>query len=251
MGVVIPDHDCCAVSAFVQSLNATHWKVTSWVVYYPNIGNSIADLCTIMTAIHTSCASTVNPIELKTPPPTLSRPLSSFLWEQFNRPKHSVCLNCYDSCFNKDDSPKMVVIGPCPASELGHPGICILYHLDRDNSDSLILAGSSVLSHGSLCLQIEPCSNQNHSRTILAFNLTTIDLATFAESQHTNLLDALAYRTRNNIACLTRSIGLPLMHPCPVILWHGCSNRSICTQLTSGMQIVRSFPLTNLQCLWQ
>jgi hypothetical protein len=90
VAVVIPDHDCRAVSAFVQSLTATHWKVTSRVVYYPDIGNSIADSCTIITAIHMSCTSTVNPIELKTPPPTLSQPLGSFLWEPFNWPEHSV-----------------------------------------------------------------------------------------------------------------------------------------------------------------
>jgi hypothetical protein len=161
VAVVIPDHNCRAVSAFVQRLTTTHWKVTSWVIYYPDIGNSIADSCTIITAIHTSCASTVDPIELKTPPPMPLQPIGSFLWEPFNRPKHSVCLSQYDSRFNKDDSPKMVVTGPCPALELGCPSICILYHLHCDNSDSLILAGSSVLSHGSLCPPIETCPNQN------------------------------------------------------------------------------------------
>jgi hypothetical protein len=70
--VIIPDHNCHAVSAFFKGLTptTTHWKVTPWEVYYPNIGNSIADLCTIITAIHMSCASTVNFIELKTPPTT-------------------------------------------------------------------------------------------------------------------------------------------------------------------------------------
>jgi hypothetical protein len=161
MAVVIPDHDHRTVSAFVQSLTATHWKGTSQEVYYPNIGDSISDSCTIVTAICTSCASTVNPIELKTPPPMPSRPLGSFLWEPFNWPEHSICLSHYYSRFNKDESPKMVVTGPCPASELGCPGICILYHLHCDNSDSLILTGSSVLSHISLCLPIESCPNQN------------------------------------------------------------------------------------------
>jgi hypothetical protein len=161
VAMVIPDHDCHAVSAFVQSLTPTHWKVTSWVVYYPNIGKSIADFCTIITAIHTSCAGTVDPIELKTPPLMPSWLLGSFLWEPLNRPKRSVCLSCYDSRFNKDSSPMMVVTEHCPASELGCFSIFILYQLHRDNSDSLILAGSSVLSHGSLFLPIESCPNQN------------------------------------------------------------------------------------------
>jgi hypothetical protein len=39
VAVVIPDHNCCSVSAFVKGLTATHWKVTSWEVYYANIGN--------------------------------------------------------------------------------------------------------------------------------------------------------------------------------------------------------------------
>jgi hypothetical protein len=64
--VIIPNHNHRSVSTFVKGLTATHWKVTSWEVYYLNIGNSIADLCTIVTAIQTSCASTDDPIELKT-----------------------------------------------------------------------------------------------------------------------------------------------------------------------------------------
>jgi hypothetical protein len=159
--MVIPAHNRRSVSAITKGLTATHWKITSQEVYCPDICDSIADSCTIITAIHTSCASTVNPIELKTPPPTPSWLLSSLLWGPFNRPKHSVCLSCYDSCFNKDNSPKMVITGPCPALELGCPSVCIFYPLQPDDSNSSILAGSSILSHDNLCPPIKSCTNQN------------------------------------------------------------------------------------------
>ncbi len=89
------------------------------------------------------------------------QPLNSFFWEPFHGPKHSVCLSCYDSQFNKDNSPNMVATGHCPASELGHPGITILYHLHPEDLDSLIIPGSSILSHRSLCPPIESCLNHN------------------------------------------------------------------------------------------
>jgi hypothetical protein len=63
VAMVILDHDCHLVSAFVKSLTATHLKIASHDVYYPNIGNLIADSCTIIITVHTTCASNVQPID--------------------------------------------------------------------------------------------------------------------------------------------------------------------------------------------
>ncbi len=68
VAIVIPDHDGRSIQTFINGLKAAHWKVISREVSYSDIGNSIVDSCSVITAIHSSCASTVNPIILKTPP---------------------------------------------------------------------------------------------------------------------------------------------------------------------------------------
>ncbi len=161
MAIVIPDHDGRSVQTFVKGLKAAHWKVISREVSYPNIGDSIVDSCSIITAIHSSCASTVNPIVLKTPPKTTPRPISAFIWEPFNRPEHSLCYGKDDVNFNKDKNSTMIATTPKPAISTDSNHVHVKYHLHRDNANGSILAGSSVLSGDSLCPSFEACPNRN------------------------------------------------------------------------------------------
>jgi hypothetical protein len=161
VAIVISNHDRQSIAALIEGLTAAHWKIKSMDISYPDIGNSIADSCSIITTIHTSCASMVVPIKLKTPPCMLAQPIGTFLWEPFDRPEHSLCLGWVDAKFNKDDGCKMMVTVPCPADASISRGIKILYHLHCKNQDCLILAGASVLSPGSLCLPFESSPNQN------------------------------------------------------------------------------------------
>ena len=62
-------------------------------VAYNDIGDNVADSCTIITAVNTSCSSSIIPIKLKTPPCMLARPIGTFIWEPFNRPEHALCLS--------------------------------------------------------------------------------------------------------------------------------------------------------------
>jgi hypothetical protein len=52
VAIVIPDHDGCSVQMFTKGLKAAHWKVMSREVSYSNIGDTIADSCSIITAVH-------------------------------------------------------------------------------------------------------------------------------------------------------------------------------------------------------
>ena len=85
MAIVIQDHDGRSVTAFTRGLTAAHWKVSSWEVSYTKMGDTIADSCSIIMAVHSSCASTVEPINLKTPPALNPKPIGSFIWEPFIR----------------------------------------------------------------------------------------------------------------------------------------------------------------------
>ena len=67
VAIVIPDHDGSSVKMFIRGLKAAHWKVSSRDVSYPEIGETVADYCSVITAVHLSCFSTVNLIVFKTP----------------------------------------------------------------------------------------------------------------------------------------------------------------------------------------
>jgi hypothetical protein len=110
VAVVIPDHDGRSISAFTRGLTAANWKLSSREVSYQEIGDSIADSCTIIIAIHSSCASKVEPITLKTPPSVTPRPIGAFVWEPFNRIEHSLSHGRddkeFDSKKNDNNNPE-------------------------------------------------------------------------------------------------------------------------------------------------
>jgi hypothetical protein len=68
VAIVIPDHDGQSVKALIQGLTTAHWKVSSWDLSYLKIGNLVVDSCTVIIAIHSSSASVVEPLVLKTSP---------------------------------------------------------------------------------------------------------------------------------------------------------------------------------------
>jgi hypothetical protein len=118
----------------------------------------IADSCSIITAVHSSCASTVKPINLKTPPSMNPQPIDSFIWEPFNYIKHLLSPGRDDDEF---DAKKMIATIPKPITCQQSRSVMIKYHLHHANSDTTILAGSSVLSTGGLCPPFESCPNRN------------------------------------------------------------------------------------------
>ncbi len=112
VAIVITNHDSRSVQTFTKGLKAAHWKVTFREVFYSDIGDSVANSCSVITAVHSSCASNVDQIILKTLPRTTPRPISAFIWEPFNRPEHSLCYGRNDVDFNKDKTSKMIASTP-------------------------------------------------------------------------------------------------------------------------------------------
>jgi hypothetical protein len=159
--IVIPDHDRQAVKSFTKGLAAAHWKVTSRAVSYLDIGNSIANSCLIITAVHSSCASSFEPLVLKSPP-TIAPPLiSSFLWAPFDQPEHALGYGIDNVDFNKDTESKMAASTLKPTKPSASPGVRIKYYLHCNGHDASILAGSVVLLRDRICPPFESCPNQN------------------------------------------------------------------------------------------
>ncbi len=87
VAIVHPDQDGRSVKSFQSTLKSSGWIITSTNVFYLDLGNTVAGSCFVITAVHSSSTSMVDPLLLKRPPPMLPRSLGEFLWEPFNWPE--------------------------------------------------------------------------------------------------------------------------------------------------------------------
>jgi hypothetical protein len=158
VAIVLSDHDGHCITGFVKTMHLNGWKISKHDVSFPVNGDSIAGACHIIVAVHSSCASTVEPILLKEPPPTPPQPLSSFLWEPFNRTEYSVSLAKDDDDFCRQD----VSFTTSTTIPQGMPtGVIVKYFLHRPDSDETCLTGASVVSAAGLCPPFDACPNAN------------------------------------------------------------------------------------------
>jgi hypothetical protein len=128
-------------------------------VHYPDFGNTIAGGYYIITVVHSSCASTVEPLQLKWPPLVPPHPLGEFIWKPFNRKEHAIFLAWDDKDFAKQDTG-LQTLTPAITSD-GWAGILVKYHLHCPNTNALIILGSKVISIDGLCPVFTACPNPN------------------------------------------------------------------------------------------
>jgi hypothetical protein len=97
VATIHPDHYGCSIKTFSTNLKSKGWIISSMDVHYPDLGDTVAGRCCIITAVHPSCASTIEPLQLKRPPLVPPRPLGEFIWEPFNREEYAILLAHDDS----------------------------------------------------------------------------------------------------------------------------------------------------------
>ena len=129
-------------------------------VSYLTIGDSISDSCSVISTVHSSCASNVEPLVLKTPPSVPPQPLSSFIWMPFDRPEHALGFGPNNADFKKDETCQMTTMTSKPADPSTLPRVLVQYHLHCHDQDASILAGSAVHSCESMCPPFESCPNR-------------------------------------------------------------------------------------------
>jgi hypothetical protein len=79
IATIHPYHDSGSVKSFTSNLKSKGWIVSSEDVYFPDLGDTTAGLCRVLTAVHSSCASTTEAFALKRPPPLPPCPLGEFI----------------------------------------------------------------------------------------------------------------------------------------------------------------------------
>jgi hypothetical protein len=93
VAIIIPDHDRCCVKKITQHLKSAGWYISKFNNQsFPSISATIAGCCDLVIGVHSSCASCIELLELKMPPPVSPHPLGAFIWEPFSRPEYSVSL---------------------------------------------------------------------------------------------------------------------------------------------------------------
>jgi hypothetical protein len=161
MAIFILNHNGQAIETFTKGLEAAHWKVTLRAVSYLDIGDSISDLCSIITAVHSSCTSNVEALLLKSPPTVTPPPISSYIWVPFNQPEHALGYGKDDVDLNKDEECKTTASIPKNCQEIYVPKGVIKYYIYCNGHDATILAGSLVLSRESVFPPFQSCPNRN------------------------------------------------------------------------------------------
>jgi hypothetical protein len=85
VAIIIPDHDGRCIKSFTRQVKISGWCTSAFNdVFFPNHGDTVSGRCNIIIGVHSSCSSTVDPIDLKPSPPIPPQRLCLFLWEPFN-----------------------------------------------------------------------------------------------------------------------------------------------------------------------
>jgi hypothetical protein len=189
VAIVLTDHDGRCVTSFVTSLKSKGWRITHSDVSYPDQGNTIAGACQVLIGVHTSCVPIIEPIFLKEPPPTSTRPIGLSIWEPFNQPEHLVSLAKDDEDFCQQDV-RFATTEPLTPS--GSPtGVYVKYFLHHSGSDDAVYLTLQSFQLPASAHLLMPAPIQTCSNTSLGLSLLTRIIPTFGASHHSSLLDAL------------------------------------------------------------
>ncbi len=159
VATVHPEHYGGSVKTFSTNLKLKGWILSSTDVHYPDLGDTIAGSCCIITAVHSSCASTIKPLQLKRPPLVPPHPLGEFIWEPFNQKEHAILLAWDNKDFAKQDTG-LQSLTPAMTSD-GPAGVIVRYHCHHPNTNVLVILGSEVISINGLCPVLNACPNPN------------------------------------------------------------------------------------------
>ena len=150
---VHPDNDTACVDAFKSALRRASWKITTTMVSFPTIGDSIASSSTVIFGVHTAAAPSVKPIKPIVPPSREPSPLARFIWQPFNTREMAVSFAHSDKLFESTIMGPPLRCTPSPPSEsrtTPHFASCE-YLLHRGSDNHSISAGAQVFSTDHLC----------------------------------------------------------------------------------------------------
>ncbi len=199
IAVIISDHDGRCICSFRRTLENAGWILSSHDgVSFLGMGDSVAGSCDLLLGVHSACMPTVDPIELKMPPPVPPRPIAQYLWEPFNRTEHSVCFGQDDDDFCRQDV-RFTASDPPHGTPIPS-GVLVKYYIHGQGMDESILCGAAVIAVDGMCAPFDATVNQNMFRHLFGVefhhdNHTHVrGISPFEFARCFGFVDSLTYR---------------------------------------------------------
>ena len=144
-----PSCDMALAKSFRRSTGRAGWLISSTDVYFPQFGDSLAEGSTVYVGVHRGCTANHDNIRIAFPPPTVPKPLASFLYTPFNNKTHAVSLARSHADFASTGC--LASAPPPPATSMHQYREKRLYLLHRSGDNTHVAAGSGVYDTDGLC----------------------------------------------------------------------------------------------------
>ena len=82
-------------NGFKRSMQRSGWLMSTTDIYYPDVGDSVADSAAFMLGVHKAATGNHVPIRVAMPPSVCPDPLASFIYKPFNSKEYAVSLARY------------------------------------------------------------------------------------------------------------------------------------------------------------
>jgi hypothetical protein len=159
---VRPDHDSRSVSKFTSHLKSCGWVLSTTKCTFPDLGDSVVGISSIIVGIHDSTQSRVEPLAFCFPPSPKPLPLAAYIWPPFNKREYSVSLSMNNDYFAADIGTGLVATPPSESVLASHPEKSkLMYYLHTRGADATVLVGAAVFPLDSLCPPFDGSPNSN------------------------------------------------------------------------------------------
>ncbi len=231
----------------VNKIKTCRFVLKQKTCIFQNIAKLVWDLDSYFSGVVfywpqvSSCASNVDPLILKLPPPVAPCSISSFIWMPFDRPEHTLSYGKDDNDFNKDASPKMTTTVPKPAVPSQSPKVLVKYYLHRQARTHPFWPACLSFCGRAFVHLLNLAPIRTYSSNSLASSSATTITRMFVLYQLMDLHVVSSWSTIFNIGCLMSGTNLALMLQCQVVRLHGYSTRCIHISCTCATQTATSF----------
>ena len=146
---VHPSCDLVLAAGFRRAIQRTGWVVSVTDIYYPDMGDAVADSGMFFLGIHKGASENKSPINVTFPPASQPKSLASFVYAPFNKREHAVSLSPHHPDFASSgcvSSPPVATATPTRQ----HRAKCTCT-LHRNGDDKMVSAGAGVYDISGLC----------------------------------------------------------------------------------------------------
>jgi hypothetical protein len=150
--------DMALANGFKRSMQRSGWLMSSTDIYYPDVGNSVADSAAFLLGVHKAATGNHKPIRVAMPPSVCPDSLASFIYKPFNSKEYVISLARHQPDFDLSECTGMNPISS--VSDTKDQRDKCIYQMHRACDDKGVFAGSGVYCLSGLCPPF--CASNNN-----------------------------------------------------------------------------------------